>query len=253
MISKSKLRYYFLKRCDNITGSLNRFCETGDHEEIHKLRVEFKKLRALVSLVNECTDNSLIPSEFRTAKMVYKRAGTVRDAYIARQQHIAVSQVDSGGVTEFLELAARQFCSKRELHLLVMNDWRDLVKEQFENIGNHLAVEFYRKWLHRLEHKFMETKEDELHDCRKIIKKLMYLYPLMPAPVKNELNINTDYLDALQEEIGKWHDTLVAREHYSVAEGEFSKHLQHLEKESASRMNSIKTLTDNFHDKIISV
>ncbi len=253
MISKSKLRNYFIKRCDNITESLTHFCESGDHEEIHRLRVEFKKLRALVSLVSECTDNSLIPSEFRTAKVVYKRAGIVRDAFISHKQHIAISPVESESAGEFLELVTRQFCSKKDLHMLVITDWRDLVKEQFENIGNQCSLLFYRKSLSRLEHKFTVIRENELHECRKIIKKLMYLYPLMSEPVKKELNINTDYLDALQEEIGNWHDTLVAREHYSVTEGDISRHLKHLEIESAFRLNSICILTENFHDKISSV
>jgi CHAD domain-containing protein len=228
------------------------FCESGDHEEIHKLRVEFKKIRALVSLVKECSDNSLIPREFRTAKVVYKRAGVVRDAYIAHQQHISISPNDPLGDGKYLELSSQQFCSKKDLHLRVINEWRDIVKEQFENISNNCAAAFYRKRLARLEDRFYDFREDELHECRKLIKMLMYLYPLMSEAVKNELMVNIDYLDSLQEEIGKWHDTLIAHQHYSDLGEPNITHLKHLEGETTSRLNSIKLLTKNFHDKFSS-
>jgi CHAD domain-containing protein len=249
MISKSKLRSYFLKRCDNITDSLTRFCESGDHEEIHKLRVEFKKLKALVSLVEECNTNSFIPREFRTAKVVYKRAGIVRDAFIAHQQNTSISQSGSAGAKEFLELAASQFCSKKDLHLLVMKDWRELTKEQFENIGNNCAISYYKKWLGRLSENFISIEEKELHECRKIIKRLMYLYPLMTEHISQLLRINISYLDTLQEEIGKWHDTLVAREHYSESVQRNEKHLRKIELSGEARLRSIRLLTKNFDEK----
>ena len=252
MISKTKLSSYFLKRCNNITDSLSRFCEIREHEEIHKLRVEFKKIRALVSLVKECNKNSMIPREFESAKIVYRRAGVVRDAFIAHQQQGLVAANTSMKDDNFLKHAADNFCMKEQLHLSVLNDWKITVREQFENVSNACVISYYRKWLSNLSEKFLSIEEEELHECRKIIKRLMYLYPLMSEQIRQSLRINISYLDTLQEEIGKWHDTIIAREHYSGSEQKDEKHLLKIELSGEARLKSIQLLTSNFDEKFAS-
>lgn len=249
MISKSNLSEYFTKRCENIKASLRNFCETGDHEQIHRLRVEFKKIMALVSLIRDCCSDPVIPRELKTAKIVYRRAGIVRDAYIALQHEHPEEGTSSTGGKEFLELAAKEFCGKIDLHIRVIDDWKETVAGHFENIGNSCAHSYYMKWLSWLSISFAGFEDDELHECRKIIKRLMYLYPVMSRQVKDKLRINTEYFDSLQEEIGKWHDTLIAREHYSASHARDSKQMRKLEKESESRLRSIRLLTENFEEK----
>lgn len=249
MISKVKLRNFLQKRCESITGCLNRFCENFDHEEIHRLRVEFKKLRALVSLVKECGNNSFIPREFAAAKVVYKRAGTVRDAYISHQHHIAMHGKADRHTAEFLELAAKNFCAKKELHTVVIADWQSLAMDQFNNISNRCAEVYYRKLLDKLEESFISIHEEDLHEDRKIIKRLLYLYPLLPDAAKDKLKLNISYFDSLQEEIGKWHDTLVARGHYASLGESHIRQVEHLTEEGSSRLNSIRLLTANFAEK----
>jgi CHAD domain-containing protein len=252
MISKSKLRSYFLKRGSNITDSLSRFCKTRDHEEIHKLRVEFKKIKALVSLVKECNKNSIIPREFESAKIVYRRAGVVRDAFVAHQQQSLIAGDVSLSDNVFLTQASDDFCMKEQLHLSVLNDWKVTVSKQFENVSNACAISFYRKWLSSLSEKFVSIEEEELHECRKIIKRLMYLYPLMSEQIRQSLGINISYLDTLQEEIGKWHDTIIAREHYSGSDQKDEKHLLKIELSGEARLKSIQLLTSNFNEKFAS-
>jgi CHAD domain-containing protein len=249
MISKAKLSSYFLKKCSNITDSLLRFCETRDHEEIHKLRVEFKKIKAQVSLVKECNKNSIIPRELESAKIVYRRAGVVRDAYIAHQHQSLIAPGISVKDDNFLTHASNDFCKKEQLHLSVLNDWKFTVCGQFENVGNACAISFYRKWLSSLSEKFISIEEEELHECRKIIKRLMYLYPLMSEQIRQSLRINIAYLDSLQEEIGKWHDTIIAREHYSGSEQKDEKHLRKISLAGEARLKSIQLLTTNFPEK----
>ncbi len=249
MISKTKISSYFLKKCSNITDSLSRFCESRDHEEIHKLRVEFKKIRALVSLVKECNKNSMIPREFESAKIVYRRAGVVRDAFIAHQQQSVIMEDVSSKDNIFLTHASDDFCMKEQLHLSVLNDWKMSVSEQFQNVSNVCVISYYRKWLSYLSEKFLSIEEEDLHECRKVIKRLMYLYPLMSEPIRQSLRINVSYLDTLQEEIGKWHDTIIAREHYSGSDQKDEKHLRKIEMTGEARLKSIQLLTTNFDEK----
>ena len=249
MISRNKLEIFFRKKCDDIITSLNEFCESGNQEEIHKMRVEFKKLKALISLVNECSKNSHFEGEYRAAKIVYRRAGVVRDAYISKQFHEAVIVSKNDAENNYLEAASAEFCRKKDIHLNVITEWKSITGKRFENIENHCVISFYRKHLERLAQSFFLLEEEEIHECRKIIKRLLYLYPLVPPAVKNKLKININYLDALQEEIGKWHDTIVSKSHYSVSAKPDSKYLKRLEKEQNSRLGSIKLLVRNFDSK----
>ncbi len=244
MISSIKQKNFFLKKCSTIATALENFCLTGDNEEIHRLRVEFKKVRALNSLIKECCKNSAIPAEFSNAKIVYRRAGIVRDAFISLQ-HAGVAGQDHAQA-EFHRHASDEFCRRKELHIKILADWRDSVSDKFENISNGRISAYYSKWLNRLSDSFIMLDEDELHENRKIIKRLLYLYPLLNQKLKDSICLNTEYMDSLQEEIGKWHDTLIAREHET---GSSAGNLKRIQKESKARLNSIRMLTDNFSKK----
>ncbi len=251
MISKAKQLDFFNKKCAVITDSLTDFCSTGDHEKIHKLRVEFKKIRALVSLIKECCKDSMIPREFTSAKVVYRRAGVVRDAFIADQYHRQLKSKSEKHDAVFLEMASVQFSGKNELHMNVLNDWAEQVRGEFKNIGNDCAMSYYRKLLKKLSESFEQAEPDNLHEDRKIIKRLMYLYPLLPEQVKDKLQLNIDYLSTLQEEIGKWHDALVAREFYiGMGNTEESK-LKKLDRDIVSRLRSVSMLIENFNGKAV--
>ncbi|MBK6504972.1 MAG: CHAD domain-containing protein [Ignavibacteria bacterium] len=138
---------------------------------------------------------------------------------------------------------------KEQLHLSVLNDWKMSVSEQFQNVSNVCVISYYRKWLSYLSEKFLSIEEEDLHECRKVIKRLMYLYPLMSEPIRQSLRINVSYLDTLQEEIGKWHDTIIAREHYSGSDQKDEKHLRKIEMTGEARLKSIQLLTTNFDEK----
>ena len=57
-----------------------------------------------------------------------------------------------------------------------------------------------------------QPKGKELHNCRKELKRLIYRMEILPEQLKRELNLNKQYLEKLEEKIGKWHDTVIAIE-----------------------------------------
>ncbi len=55
--------------------------------------------------------------------------------------------------------------------------------------------------------KFNTHQRDNLHQFRKIIKDLKYVYEIIPVTEQQRIFLNNKLIDKLQKSIGEWHDT----------------------------------------------
>jgi CHAD domain-containing protein len=55
MLKKKKQHEYIDKRCEAMLNCVSKFRENKDHEELHKLRVETKKLKAYAVFTSKLT------------------------------------------------------------------------------------------------------------------------------------------------------------------------------------------------------
>src|ERR1700743_2637362 len=62
---------------------LKAFLKTGDQEQLHKFRVQIKKLRAMLSLFETASRQHGLLKEFKPVRRLFKYAGNIRDAHIS--------------------------------------------------------------------------------------------------------------------------------------------------------------------------
>src|SRR5579863_7520959 len=60
---------------------LKNFLKTGDQEELHKFRVQIKKLRAMFILFGDTSNQPGLLKEFKPVRKIFKYAGNIRDAH----------------------------------------------------------------------------------------------------------------------------------------------------------------------------
>jgi len=66
------------KEWEEMSIHLNSFLETGDQEELHRFRVQVKKIRAMLSLIEDASGEHAFLKNFKPVKKVFKYAGNIR-------------------------------------------------------------------------------------------------------------------------------------------------------------------------------
>ena len=80
MKKKQEIKY-FHKEWKQMNNHLEAFLATGDQEQLHKFRVQIKKLRAMLNLVEHTSHQPRLLREFKPVRKIFKYAGNIRDAY----------------------------------------------------------------------------------------------------------------------------------------------------------------------------
>jgi CHAD domain-containing protein len=202
MLSRKKQVAYFKKRTDKIIHHLKAYCKTRSKESLHQLRVETKRVSALARLSDATSKRSRVKDELKGMKEIFHHAAIIRNAHLNLEL--------TSGVTSN---------SFREKEKAVQHrEWLKLRSHKKENIRTlkHLRKEG-AKDLHRIKkkddkkwfkdqlsgaHKELSSGVANLHNARKILKRLIYMNDLHKAP----LHLNQPYLTDLEKVIGDWHD-----------------------------------------------
>lgn len=214
MLRQKKLNTFFYSKWDKIEFHFITFCETGDQDHIHKLRLEFKKIRALISFIVSCTKKSSLKEHIKPTLEFYRNAGYVRDAYISLMLHSNFEDDKNKEHLENLQNVSSIFCERRDEFLNLLLRYRISTPINFEDISNKDATRFFNKRLNYLRKEFRRLRKDRLHEDRKLIKKLLYVYPILPKKVKLKINLSKKFYDTVQEMIGNWHDIKIALQTY---------------------------------------
>jgi len=211
MLKKRKQYEYVEERQHTITDHLRSFKSSRDPEHLHVVRVQMKKTIALLHLYGPLKKHA--PDSFRK---VFKHAGLVRDAAVVLkliEKHQPENAFLNREQHRILNEYATQFELKADEYIAVINDFYSSLLKDLRPISRKKILKVYRKDLEKIA-AVLEKKrhEGKLHNSRKRLKKLLYLYTLLPKKISAELDLNVAYIDTLQDIIGKWHDAAVADE-----------------------------------------
>ncbi len=207
MLSRSHQREYLHNAWESMLKHYKAFLKGGNPEELHKMRIQIKRIRALFEL---SLDNRS-PRCIRRVQKLFSIGGAIRNAHVTlelaeRYQIDCPSlleqqkQVQKGAMgrlersKKFRLKSISTACLYAEKCIKEVQ-WRRVelfYKTSIEYIGSIAASE--------------AISEKHLHDCRKKVKTLMYVSEVLPKQRVKKLGVNIDYLQSVQEAIGEWHD-----------------------------------------------
>ena len=212
----------FDKKFKKVKKHYNKLLEDFEIEEIHGFRLEMKKLRGFIRLIN-----TNIPEEKKIKilgkiKSFYNTAGNIRNLQLHQQR---VSHICDDMLLE-----------KPVLYLQLLHDVENKQKKKAGRIADKISYNQFRKKIIDLvpdklkaksvkafviqkKHTLLELiflldySDEALHEIRKVLKDLLYdwkylspyLPPALPAYFTNKKNI-----EVFTDKLGEFHDLCIA-------------------------------------------
>lgn len=254
MLKKNTQDEYFSKRLKAVKSHIIKFSENKNPEELHGLRVEVKKLRALVLLIERCTTLQFLSLSLKPLKKIYKLAGSMREADInvkLLDSYRISSDVFKANQMEMVNILSSEFSSRIGSHLRTVDEILNmLIVNTFDIKTDSIQSEIHNQ-VEILNRVFL--KDDflnELHECRKRLKNIMYLLAILTKRLKDKLMLNRVYIDNLQGLIGKWHDVFRTKQ-ILIENGVTNQMiLETLDAENEKLLARVKTRVKNFGRKV---
>jgi len=229
------------------------FSETQDVEELHRLRVEIKKIFALTVLLDFSTRTSQLSISLKPLKTIFTKAGEIRNIQLTLQTIMWYT----GKKSSLCELQQtrlanliKTFCSKMALYVKNFKKVHTLVVEKIYDIKNNCVLDWYEDEFKKLSQFFIKKCDHKnMHKGRKTLKKLLYVYAILQKPLQKKLNLNRHYLRELEEIIGKWHDVVISLEILSNVVLSENEIIKKLSERKAKFLKSCRILSKLFPDK----
>lgn len=220
-----------------------------DVEQIHELRVAYKKLRAFVRLMQEVKRSVSMPEEL---KDIYRSCGGVRDMQLVLER----LKENAEAIPVFVKGIRHDLFLAKELLVLHIEDAsvRELVKELVNDLPEAVTEEMVRQFIQRKVatiHVLLLALENEeqLHAIRKALKDLVYVKKIVETDLKFDYSFeewkNDKKLEVLIALLGDLNDQYIALSFLSMeriqqAPAEEQVFLQHLVKEWEAAKNNMQ-------------
>ena len=203
-----KTAAYFKQHFDEVLKLLPVVLEVQSETAIHQMRVEIKKLHALVKLLDKTEPKSDIKEKFIPVRRLFKRMGAIREIQLEINK---LKDLSSDNLQEIPSLNEK--LEKRKSKISRPSEkWEKQIQSSFQEFI-HFYFSLKIKLLQDYFRKLMITAnnlmlQENFHEARKNIKSVLYLKALLREPEQESMGIDFSYLNELQEKIGNWNDLL---------------------------------------------
>ncbi|WP_461451382.1 CHAD domain-containing protein [Mucilaginibacter sp.] len=254
MKSKEQIKY-FDEEWDDMESYLKSFLKNGDQEDLHRFRVQVKKINSFIFLADSDDHHTKLGKYFKPVKKVFKQAGIIRDAYnnleLAKKYNMQQDEFILAQ-QKLMEDAANDFKLAGNKYLKKLKSAHSEILEKIEPISNLHITLFYENQLNLIANKLADLKfDDSLHEARALVKILVYNYQLV-QPVL-ETGFNEDYLQDVQTAVGDWHDNEVAIALFSGHPKHDKAAVSRLKKKHTKLKNNIVSLVTDFYEQATTV
>lgn len=248
-MKKKEEKEYFNAEWKDMKAALKAYLETGKQDDLHKFRVEVKRLRAMMILAGSVGNKSSLQKDFKPVRQIFKKAGIIRNAYINLKLAKEYKVEDDTFVLDQnrqMEDAANAFKLKGEKYIEKLKAAHKVIEGDIKPISYTHINQFYSEHLYHINNSFANLRfDDNLHECRKWIKILLYNYKL--AEPSLQLKLNEGYLHDVQSAIGDWHDNILAKELFATNELKDPALLARINRKHTKLENNIKKLVPDFY------
>jgi len=256
MKKKEELKYLD-KEWAQMNIHLKAFLETGDQEQLHRFRVQIKKVRAMLSLFDDTSKHPGLLKGFKPVKKIFGFAGQIRDAYtnlqLSARYHLKNEAFESSQ-QKIIEDGTAEFQHEGKKYLRLIKEVYRHLKKQLTRINDKSVAEYYKKQLIEISGNFAVSGfNEDMHTNRKLIKILVYNHKLASNALNGSVPFNSAYLDKLQSAIGEWHDNVVAAQLFSTPELNDKPVVTTIKKKNAGVKRTITRLADDFLKKATAV
>ncbi|HNP22139.1 MAG TPA: CHAD domain-containing protein [Panacibacter sp.] len=240
---QTPLEKYFALRTKNLFNHLHDFELNGDEGSMHDLRVEIKKMRAVLKFLRTIYPKQQLKKPSHLLRYIFQTAGAIRELqllqiWLRKSQHeVILSTYYSDQKLAFM---IDQF---RINSMQYKEDFKDIITscEEYIRSTNEILAEQYFVDLNAQVEKYCRRNLPitEWHNLRKLIKQRLYSYNWVTHESDND-DPNFAYFHKLQESIGLWHDLEIIKESFSQKQVWLSQNIE-VQKEFAAAWEKLES------------
>jgi CHAD domain-containing protein len=218
-MKKRKELKYLNRLFKKMRQHFKSFALTQTAEALHGFRVQVKKTRSFLTLLEAGNKNDKLLKTFGPVKKIFKSTGIIRGAYIhakqAKENHINVPGFYKDQEALEQEETGKLLARQHEL-LHNMKKVKKQLRHQVHPISKKETAQFFTKQISHIQQLLNSNNFTErLHNGRKMLKHLLYNRHIMPRSSEKDTHLNFDDLDTMQQAIGDWHDNKLALDFFS--------------------------------------
>jgi len=247
-VKKNLLNHYVINLLKFIEQNLSIFIKDKKPECLHHLRVDIKKIKAVISF-----SENIYKEKYNTTnlKPLFVKAGEIREIHLDIHL-LGLFPHHSGKLIEQLKkkknILTLQFikCDSKYVRLIKKFRKNVCLPEMLPN--NKIINKYFEKEKQKANKKLKNKEREELHRYRAKIKKLMYVYDALPKRIQKEIELNKAQINKQQVKLGDWHDTysaikFLSHEHFSLETVEYVQKLKDKEKRQFNAL--LRNLANN--------
>jgi CHAD domain-containing protein len=189
------------KRFKRLQSLLKSFPAAKEKEELHLIRLEIKKIKALLRLIHFNNKDFHDHKHFIPFRTIFRETGTIRDAGLRNELLDHYTQLHTAFFRSPYKANA-MFEKNIPAHIKIVEKNRKVILKQIKKIKSGIYTCYLRKKEKELRNLLAEGfNQKDLHALRKLIKEITYL-----TLVKKKKRKMDPFLIESAELIGIWHD-----------------------------------------------
>jgi len=243
---------YITQRFSGIRQNLYAYAAEKKQEQIHWLRVDIKKIRALLSFLNKMDDTEKLPKKM--LRRLFNDAGILRENHINMGifKKVSYSGKLLTGLSEKQKLLETQFIDKISRYLAGVKRAEKKLRLPHHKLKKKELKKYFIAQVSNAENLFYDRGDKKnIHRFRIRIKKMMYLYHALPAGLQKSTGLNAAYLNKLQTVAGKWHDSFMAVRFLENNDLGPAAYIKKLKQQESRQLDLLVKACKNFTQRII--
>jgi CHAD domain-containing protein len=202
-MKKNLLYHHVSDHLKSIKKHLCTYAKKGKPKHLHLFRLDIKIINALFSFAENLYNEPYSAIEL---KSIYQKTGEIREIQIiGSSKHLPEKLIH--------ELKKKENFLKKKFQKTIPR-YIKFIKSFHKgvilpsNLPDKKTIKAYlERELMKANLSFQNKDREGLHQFRKRIKKLMFIYDVLPKKIRKEVNLDKKYINKLQEKVGNWHDT----------------------------------------------
>jgi CHAD domain-containing protein len=250
MLKKEIQIKYLRRRGKTLASQLDAYHASGESSKLHEIRLQLKKIQALLFLVEHCHRKLDFSGPKGKIKKLFRQAGRIRDAVtqegqLARLSGQAVSLRDQ--LSQEIAKESSNLIARIPRHQQNLDRALKQIARRLKDIPDHPIGQFFRRQQKLLTRSLADPDlTKHLHQHRKTIKNLIYAHDILDKNLAKKLALDVPYLHKLEDRIGRWHDGMEVMELLRCANFTDGRTLARLRRQNQRLLHSIQKLAKLF-------
>jgi CHAD domain-containing protein len=202
-MKKNLLYHHVSDHLKSIKKHLCAYAKNGKPKHLHLFRLDIKIINALFSFAENLYNEPYSAIEL---KSVYQKTGEIREIQIiGSSKHFPKKLICELKKKE--SLLKKKFQKVIPRYIKFIENFRKCIVFPSVLPDKQVVNLYFERELTKANQSFQNKDREGLHQFRKIIKKLMFIYDVLPKKIRKEVNLDKKNINKLQEKVGNWHDT----------------------------------------------